>query len=64
MTGKMTKVTVRLPDWVLEYFEGKSKRTTIGKTTLMRSYLIEKVREKENLESGVEYGGNQNRKKE
>jgi len=59
-----SQTTIRFPEWVLEYFEDKSEQKSIPKTSLMRSYLIEKVREKENLESGVEYGGNQNRKKE
>lgn len=64
MTESMSKVCVRLPDKVIDYFERKSEETTIGKTTLMRSYLLDSIREKENIEnlkSGVEYGGNQNR---
>lgn len=59
-----SRTTIRFPEWVLEYFDDKSEQKSIPKTSLMRSYLIEKVREKEDLEPGVEYGGNKDREEE
>lgn len=53
MEDKMSTICIRLPNRVIDYFEEKSEETTIGKTTLMRSYILDAIREKEDSLSEI-----------
>lgn len=45
--SRMSKIGVQLPSWVINYFEEKAEKTSIPKTTLIRSFLVERIRESE-----------------